>query len=597
MTEQLVVDNALKRQIQSKLVSNVFEEDEFKEQFLLVFEYMANILSKTLGPYGASTMIDQRTNYAVTKDGFRVLANLRFGNERHNRIYSTLFNISFQMVAMVGDGSTSAVVAAYTFLKEMLKKSEELKVRPKDLNKAIQDIVVELCGIIAKKAKTVNDKNLIEVVENIVRVATNDNDKFTELITGVYKNLGPTCDINIIKSPNLETKVYYEDGMYSNDNYLVDSIYHNRGNTCFMSNPKILMFDTALEPDIFDFFTMTWNNLCAPENTSLVIIAPFYDQYLMDKIRKDAETVAKRYSEVGLTRFPMVFLKSNLTQPIQKEMYRDLAALLGATIIQPPEIREITKLLNEVGKDAVQARLNKQETDRTNFNKVLEMAITHIGTCEEVDLGDKRSSFKGFTNKNATLYEAAYRDAEVKLNMAQEEALSDTIDDKLYDAKTRFSKIKCKSATIEVGGANRLEMELNYDSVDDAVKATRSAIQYGYNVGCNIAIIKAIEEYRDYTKINVDNHLETVILDGLTNAFKNVIFTIYKNGMSEEEAKAIVEENIRCGNCWDMNRHKYDEGEHVINSARTDIEILRGAIAMVAIVLTCNQYLSTTMNV
>ena len=85
MTEQLVVDNALKRQIQSKLVSNVFEEDEFKEQFLLVFEYMANILSKTLGPYGASTMIDQRTNYAVTKDGFRVLANLRFGNERHNR--------------------------------------------------------------------------------------------------------------------------------------------------------------------------------------------------------------------------------------------------------------------------------------------------------------------------------------------------------------------------------------------------------------------------------------------------------------------------------------------------------------------------------
>ena len=132
------ISEDLKKQLQTKIVTNVFKDQEFKEQFLLVFKTMSDILANTLGPYGSSTMIDQIKDFSVTKDGFHVLSNLRFADERHNRIRSILFAISHQMVTKVGDGSTSAVVAAYQFLNSMMTFMQDHKhVRPKELNERI----------------------------------------------------------------------------------------------------------------------------------------------------------------------------------------------------------------------------------------------------------------------------------------------------------------------------------------------------------------------------------------------------------------------------------------------------------------------------
>ena len=584
----------MKHQLQTHVVTNVFNEEEFKEQFLIVFKTMADILSKTLGPFGSTTMIDQQTNYSVTKDGFHVLANLRFADTKQNRIYSTLFNISHQMVARVGDGSTSAVVAAYTFLNEMLKELDKQRVRPKMLNDTINRVVSAICDIISNNAIPVSKDNLIDTVRNIANIATNENQIYTDIITAIYENLGANCDINIAKSQTFENDVIYEDGVYSNDNYLVDSLYHNRGNVCHVNNCKILMFDNALEPEIFDMFAMAFNSYCQSDHSTLIVIAPFYDQYLMDKIRKDAEKYVQLFSNSAVINFPMVFIKSNLTKPVQKEMYRDLAALFGATIIQPPDVREVTNWLNEVAKEASKARAEKRVMSEEYPDKIREFIKDHLGTCEEAIMGDRTSSFKGFTSKNVSLFEKAYHDAEIKLQEAEENALKlDTVDSKVYDAKTRFSKINCKSATIMVGGSNRLEIDMNYDAVDDAVKACASAVKYGYNIGCNMAIIKAVDEYR-YKNNPTD--LESSILDGIKNAFINVYRTILNNGYAADRSEEILNDCLKRGICYDMNIDSYDTEFKVINSCRTDIEILRGAIAMVGLVLTCNQYISTTLN-
>ena len=584
----------MKHDLQTRVVTNVFGEEEFKEQFLIVFKTMANILSKTLGPFGSTTMIDQQTNYSVTKDGFHVLANLRFADTKQNRIYSTLFNISHQMVAKVGDGSTSAVVAAYAFLNAMLDEIDKAKIRPKQLNDTIQKVVSGICEIISKNAIPVTKDNLMSTVRNIANIATNENEFYTDLITRIYERLGANCDINIAKSQTFENDVIYEDGVYSNDNYLVDSLYHNRGNVCHINNCKVLMFDNALEPEIFDMFAMAFNSYCQSDHSTLIVIAPFYDQYLMDKIRKDAEKYVQIFSNSAVINFPMVFIKSNLTKPVQKEMYRDLSALLGATIIQPPDVRDVTNWLNEVAKEASKARAEKREMSDEYPDKIREFIKSHMGACDEAIMGDRTSSFKGFSNKNLGLFEKAYHDAEVKLQEAEENAAKlDTIDNSVYDAKTRFSKINCKSATIMVGGANRLEIDMNYDAVDDAVKACASAVKYGYNLGCNMAIINAVLEY---IKTKHPEGIEYMITDGIFNAFRSVYRTILTNGYSNEEAEVILDKCIKEGICFDMNVHDYDHNMKVINSCRTDIEILRGAIAMVGLVLTCNQYISTTLN-
>ena len=188
----------LKNQLQTKIVTNVFTDKEFKHQFLLVFETMAKILARTLGPYGSSTMIDEIKNFSVTKDGFHVLSNLRFADERQNRIRSILFSISHQMVTKVGDGSTSAVVAAYQFLNSMIDFMESHKdTRPKEINEKIQSIVKDICEVIANEAITVTKDNYLDVVYNIANIATNENKVYTEMITDIYKNIGMNANINI----------------------------------------------------------------------------------------------------------------------------------------------------------------------------------------------------------------------------------------------------------------------------------------------------------------------------------------------------------------------------------------------------------------
>ena len=583
----------LKRMLQTTVVTNVFEDAEFKEQFRLVFETAARVLSRTLGPYGSTTMIDNGTNYAVTKDGFHTLANLRFADSKQNRIYTTMFNVSYQMVSKVGDGSTSAVIAANEFLKTMLDNQVVKQIQPKVVAETIKTLVDQICAVISTNATQVNQDNLLDVVRNVANTATNGNKEYTDMIVDIYSKLGMNCDINIRQAPTFENNVIFEDGVYSNDNYLVDTLYHNRGNICHLNGCKVLMFDTLLEPEIFDIFAMAFNKFCVNTHETLVVIAPAYDQFLLDKIHKDCDEMVKLYSKSAVINFRTVFLKSNLTKHMQKYMYKDLASLLGADIIQPPDIKELTEWLNDFAKEASLARSESRQPDTKLVDKINFFIETHIGACEEAALGDRGSSFKGFYNKNKALFNICYHDAETKLEEATQDAMnSDTVGEALYDAKTRFSKINCKSATIEVGGSNSLEFTWNMDAVDDAVKACASAIKYGYNTGGNMAIINAVRSLKD----KAETPLQKAILESIEQAFTHVYHRVLANAKSDEEAWEIVNKSIECGKCYDLVRECIDTDGNVINSSRTDIEILRGAITMVAIVFTCNQYISQTLN-
>lgn len=601
-SEQDSIDAAaiqkLKRQLQTTVVTNVYTEKEFKEQFRIVFKTMADILSRTLGPYGSSTMIDEQKNYCVTKDGFHVLQNLRFADTKQNRIRSTLFSISHQMVTKVGDGSTSAVVAAYKFLEEMLYLCETLNfVRPKELNDRIQSWVGSICNIIAKKATSVTQENLLSVVQNITNIATNENEVYTKLITSIYKELGLNCNINIEESKTYEDTVEYEDGIYTTDAYLVDTIYHNKSNQNHTRRCGILMFDHSLDPEIWPMFEIAFNNFCFKTNRTLIVIAPFYDQYLLDKIRKDAESDVRTYSNRPVVPFRTIFLKSGLHRPIAKEMYKDLSSLFGATIYQPSDTKEWTEWFSKYSEACNKARaegaMQAPEIPPMMINDI----ENHIGYCDEAVMGDKVSSFKGFTNKNEALFNLCYHDAETKLKDEEERALAiDSVDNKVFDARSRFTKISCKSATIRVGGSNRLEMSYNIDAVDDAVKACASAIKYGYNQGCNLAIVSAIDDI--FSSSEKLDEVDTSILKGLRSAFLNVYRTILCNCMNDEAANDIIKSSVeeKDYTCYDLAHKAFDTEGRIINSCRTDIEILKGAIAMVGVVLTCNQYISSTLN-
>lgn len=598
------INEDLKRQLQTKIVTNVFKDEEFKEQFLLVFKKMSEILANTLGPYGSSTMIDQVKNFSVTKDGFHVLSNLRFADERHNRIRSILFSVSHQMVMKVGDGSTSAVVAAYNFLNSMLNFIHENKrVRPKELNERIQTIVSELCKYIEKNATSVNESNYLDIVYNIANIATNENKTYTNMITEIYKEIGQMVNINIAKSETFEDKIEYEDGIYSNNAYLLDPIYCNKEATCVKSNCDVLMLDHTMDKDFWSFLQAAFNEVTAKRGRTLIVMAPFYEDFLLDAIRRESEEMRNLFRDAPDVPFRTIYLKSNLTGELNKNLYMDLSTLLGATIYRPQDTTEWNKKMKEYVQELQKLRVAKEEKKEVIKpedippipEELVKSLESHIGYCDEVVLGMKSSSFKGFPNKNEAMFNICMADAKRQLEENERRVLeTDSVDNKVFDARTRYTKISCKSATIKVGGANRLEMDLNYDAVDDAVKACASALKFGYNEGCNLAIIKAIKDYRhDYEMDKVTYS----ILKGLEEAFINVYRTVLSNGIPDsEEVDTIIKESLDNNVCYDMVSHKFDTEGKVINSCRTDIEILKGSIAMTGLLLICNQYISSTLN-
>jgi chaperonin GroEL len=94
---------------------NVVTEAEFKQRMVEIFDQLYQTLSRTAGPYGSGTIIERLGDYYMTKDGFTVLKSVHFDNRTNNAIMDLILTISHQMVMKVGDGSTTAILAAKNF--------------------------------------------------------------------------------------------------------------------------------------------------------------------------------------------------------------------------------------------------------------------------------------------------------------------------------------------------------------------------------------------------------------------------------------------------------------------------------------------------
>ena len=123
---------------------NVIPEEEFRTLIQDVFHTVASILEKTLGPYGATTLIEEFGTNHLTKDGWQLLKNISPENPTDRAILKLLKSIAHQVVLKVGDGSTSSIVASDEMLKAIDANEVLKELRPKDLLNKINEVVDEL---------------------------------------------------------------------------------------------------------------------------------------------------------------------------------------------------------------------------------------------------------------------------------------------------------------------------------------------------------------------------------------------------------------------------------------------------------------------
>lgn len=545
---------------------NVIPEEDFKKGLRTVFNQVASMLTKTLGPYGTTTIIEQLGEHHVTKDGFTVLKNIDYRDPTLKNFLMLLLRISGQVVVQVGDGSTSSIVAADEIIKAFdADKTFIEKFRPRDLldiiNKCVDTISAKLYAN-ATRIDTDSD-NMWNEIYRIAHISTNGDDDVAKMIADIIdKTKNPT--IEFVESKTDTTSYEIIDGYTSNICYF-DTVFATRDDgMCVIDGANVLMFDYKIDMEKDLPLISQAAVLSARENKRLVVVAPAYDRYLLERIRRDItmELKARGTSVCVYCRVPLINNMSHV-------MYNDFAVLCGAQVI------------NE-----------RYDDDAIKIEDIQD----YMGYVAHAEINGKSTLIRGFEKRDDAMYEKCLLDATMKHNeLATKYRDMGIIDTDLTEAKNRLTKLRCSMGVIKVGGKSSLERKSRYDLVEDAVRATESAVKYGYNVGGNLAIVYTIYNILSDTPDLSDDEVKiyTMISDAFTNVFKRVLNNKYADDNTVDGVIGRV-----------MNEYK-DSGEQVgydlitdsfsndiINSCRTDIEILRGAFSVISLLITSNQYIA-----
>lgn len=549
---------------------NVVSEGEFKNKTVTVFERVASALAKTLGPYGSTTIIEKFGDLHITKDGWQLLKKIKFGDTTNDAILQLLVNISAQVVIKVGDGSTSSIIASDELLKA-INANEILKsMRPKDLLDSINRVVNIICETIESNAIQVDksDNATYEDIRNIALISTNGEEEIADMIQKIYIETGNPA-IEFVKSKNNVTKMEIVNGYKMPFMNYIDGIFINNENgTCDIKSPCIIMFDHKVDREYYDTIISAMRQKAMQEQRKLVVIAPYFDNYLLDRLRKELNM---QYNKLGETL--EVYVRIGLINNHMSDLYNDFAALCGATII------------NEVVMDEI---LDREK--EVSIQDIWDMNLN--GTVEKMSIGDKTTFITGFINKDENKYELLLNDALSKYKDREESDRGlNIVTDETFKLKQRISKLRGTMGSISVGGNSELEKSANFDLVEDAVKACESAYNYGYNIGQNIAIHKAIAcvLFNDEAELS---ETDIEIINTIGKAFANVLRRVIENKreITEEALGTIISKGINEDVCFDLISEQFTKS--VINSCRTDIEILKATTSIIGLLMSSNQYIS-----
>ena len=597
--------------------NNVINEEEYRLRINLLFEDVAGTLSKTLGPYGATSVLDKVGDVMLSKDGWQVLKKLAYMDEVQNTLLGLLVKIAHQVVMRVGDGSTTSIVGANQLLKQIDEIAKKTNLRPKQLLDTLEIIVADVCEKIQENAVPINKDGDLDEIYKLALVSTNGDTEIAEMIRTIYKETGnPAIEFN--KSKSSVTTFEVLKGYKLQFMTYIDRIFINNDNgSCHVKNPKVLMFNHKLEADYLETILQPAIGAACREGKRLVVVAPYYDSFLLQKFSRD---IALEFKATKTTT--VVYTRASLMDDHRTDLFNDYAALCGCTILNENTVCEIMK--------------GELEFDPYEY----------LGEVGEMDIGEQSTFTTGFEHKNETMLNILEKDALSKYNdLVEAGQTASTITEALVNAKQRMSKLKCNMGIINVGGSTELAKIANFDLVEDAVKACESAYLFGVTPGQTIGIQTAVRDLKESEKYK-GKKVEQMFLTAISNAYRDVTRILLENKFKEHISDSVMNKLLQRsinnqavidlektelefvdivgfedisdkeGNIFQKLMHKLERlvgvkdidniiklepetvvkevylDETIINSCKTDIEVLRATSGIIGLLLSSNQYVA-----
>ena len=461
-----------------------------REELKKGVDELADAVKVTLGPKGRNVIIEKKFGAPhITKDGVTVAKEIELEDPFQNMGAQLVKEVASKTGDDAGDGTTTATVLAQAIVNVGLK-NVAAGANPMDLKRGIDKAVAKVVEGIKAQAQEVGDD--FEKIESVARISANNDSEIGQLIAEAMKKVKKEGVITVEEAKGTDTTVDIVEGMQFDRGYISPYFVTNTEKMeCEMDTPYILIYDKKISAlkDMLPVLEAT-----AQTGRPLLIIAEDVDSealatLVVNRLRGSLKICAVKAPGFGDRR---------------KEMLEDIAVLTGGVVISEEKGLKLESTTIEMLGRAEKITVNKENTTIVN------------------GMGSKDS--------------IAARVAQIKAQI--ETTTSDYDREKLQE---RLAKLAGGVAVLYIGAASEVEMKEKKDRVDDALRATRAAIEEGIVAGGGVAYIRALEALEGLKGDNAD---ETTGIDIIKRAIEEPLRQIVANAGKEG---AVVVQKVREG--------------------------------------------------
>ena len=469
-----------------EILFNIDARDQLKKGI----DTLANAVKVTLGPKGRNVIIEKKFGAPhITKDGVTVAKEVELADAYQNTGAQLVKEVASKTGDDAGDGTTTATVLAQAIVAEGLK-NVTAGASPMDIKRGIDKAVAKVVESIKSQSEKVGDN--YDKIEQVASVSANNDPVIGKLIADAMRKVSKDGVITIEEAKGTDTTIGVVEGMQFDRVYLSAYFVTNTEKMeCEMEKPYILIYDKKIS-NLKDFLPIL--EPAVQTGRPLLVIAEDVDSealttLVVNRLRSQLKICAVKAPGFGDRR---------------KEMLEDIAVLTGGVVIS-----------EEKGLKLEQA------------------TIEMLGTADKVTVSKDNTTIVNGAGAKENIKE---RCEQIKAQIASTK--SDYDKEKLQE---RLAKLSGGVAVLYVGAASEVEMKEKKDRVDDALRATRAAIEEGIVAGGGVAYIRALDALEGLQGDNAD---ETTGIDIIKRAIEEPLRQIVANAGKEG---AVVVQKVREG--------------------------------------------------
>ena len=501
---------------------------------------LANAVKVTLGPKGRNVVIDKKFGAPhITKDGVTVAKEIELVDPVENMGAQMLKEVASKTADVAGDGTTTATVLAQAIVTGGLK-NVAAGANPMDLKRGIDKAVIAAVGKLNEMTQAVGDDN--SKIEQVATISANNDSTIGKLIAEAMKKVGKDGVITVEEAKGTETTVDVVEGMQFDRGYLSPYFVTNTEKMeADLENAFVLIYDKKIS-SMKDLLPVL--EKVVQTGKPLVIIAEDIDgealaTLVVNRIRGALKIAAVKAPGFGDRR---------------KEMLQDLAILTGGSVISEEQGRKLD-----------------------------DATLEDLGRAEKITINKDNTTIVNGAGDSAAI---AARVSQIKVQI--ENTTSDYDREKLQE---RLAKLSGGVAVLYIGAATEVEMKEKKDRVDDALNATRAAVEEGIVPGGGVSLIRAIAGLENLKGENEDENTGIQIV---RRALEEPLRQIVANAGGEGSivVQKVMEGKDDFGYNARTEKYEYLIAAGVIDPKKVSRVALENAASIASMILTTECVLS-----